>query len=373
MNASRRQDPDARSERRLPTAILGATGVVGQQLVRMLVDHPWLRPAELVGSSRTAGRAYGDVVDWVVGDAVPDAVRDHPLADGADGIRAPVVLSALPSRIATDLELRLARQGHLVCTNASAHRMRPDVPLVVPEVNAGGLEVLERQPWRDVGGALVANPNCVVTGLALALAPIEGVWGIRAATVVTLQALSGAGTGGPAALAAAGNVLPFIEGEEEKIPGELRKVLDVDAEVAVAVNRVPVVDGHTVHVFLRLGRRASPAEVVEALEAFRADDDVVSLPSMPERPLVVRGERDRPQPRLDAGAGQGMKVSVGRIREGLPHDLALTVVVHNTMRGAAGAGVANAELCLARGIVPGSPARPPGVAVSRRPPARACS
>jgi aspartate-semialdehyde dehydrogenase len=199
----------------------------------------------------------------------------------------------------------------------------------------------------------VANPNCVVTGLALALAPIERAFGLEASTVVTLQALSGAGSGGPAALAAAANVLPFIAGEEEKIPGELQKVLGAGVDVAVAVTRVPVVDGHTAHVFLRLGRCAPPTEVVEVLEAFRPEDDIASLPSIPRRPLVVRSETDRPQPRLDAGAGGGMTVSVGRIREAPPYDVALTLVVHNTVRGAAGACVANAELCLARGLVAG--------------------
>lgn len=349
------------SDHRLPVAVLGATGIVGQQLVRMLVDHPWLRPVELVGSPRRSGERYGDVVDWMVGDAVPMEVRDLPMAVAED-VTAPVVLSALPSRIACDLELRLAAEGRLVCTNASAHRMRSDVPLLVPEVNAHRLGLLDRQPWRGVGGGLVANPNCVVTGLALALAPIERRWGLAATTVVTLQALSGAGAGGPSALTSAGNVVPHIPGEEEKIPGELRKILEAPLDVAVAVSRVPVIDGHTAHVFLRLRERAGPSVVVEALEAFRAEADVASLPSIPRRPLMVRREADRPQPRLDAGAGEGMRVSVGRIREAPPYDLALTLVVHNTVRGAAGSCLTNAELCLARRI-----------GLSPRQPAPACS
>lgn len=350
---------------RVPVAILGATGVVGQQMVGLLERHPWLRVAELVGSPRSAGKVYGDAVDWLVDDAVPDGVRNRSVMGPEEPISSPVVLSALPGRFAVELEPRLAGEGRVVCSNASAHRMRADVPLVVPDVNAHALDGLRAQPWREEGGALVANPNCVVTGLALALASIERTWGLRSATIATLQALSGAGAHGPEALRAAGNVIPFIEGEEEKIPGELRKVLASEAAVAVAVSRVPVVDGHTAHVFLRLRARAGPEEVAASLEAFCAEGVAASLPSIPLRPLVVRREPDRPQPRLDAGAGGGMTVSVGRIRAAPPYDVAFTVVVHNTVRGAAGACVANAELCLRRGLVD-------GFALSPRPPGPGC-
>jgi len=292
----------------MPVAVLGATGIVGQHLVRMLADHPWFRPGALVGSPRRAGRAYGDVVDWVVGDRVPASIRQETLVEAEDLLaEAPaaagrVVVSALPARIAAELEPRLAATGRIVCTNASAHRMRPDVPLVIPEVNPGSLDAVARQRWREAEGGLVANPNCVVTMLALALAPIHRAWGVTTVTVVTLQALSGAGARGPRALAATANVLPWIEGEEEKIPGELTKILGADIGVAVATNRVPVVDGHTAHVFVRLEKRARPQEVREALRAFEPDAGVAGLPSIPRRPLVVRPEPDRPQPRLDAGA-----------------------------------------------------------------------
>ena len=248
-------------------------------------------------------------------------------------------------------EPALAEAGHVVCTNASAHRMSPFVPLLVPEVNQRALALVARQPWAGAGGALVANPNCMVTGLALALAPIERAWGIRAGAVVTLQSLSGAGLAGPAALALLGNVVPWIDGEEEKIQAELKKVLDSDLAMAVAVNRVPVVDGHTAHVFLDLKRRASPERVQCALRDFTPEPGLRALPTIPDRTLVVREEPDRPQPRLDAGAGDGMTVSVGRIRQAPPYDVALAVVVHNAIRGAAGACLANAELCVARGLV----------------------
>lgn len=341
------------SAARVPVAVLGATGVVGQQIVVLLERHPWLRVGELVGSPRSAGKTYGDAVDWLVSAPMPETVRSRPVVGPREKISSPVVLSALPGRFAVELEPRLASEGRIVCTNASAHRMRADVPLVIPDVNAAALDGLVAQPWHREGGALVANPNCVVTGLALALAPLHREWGLRSATVATLQALSGAGARGPAALRATGNVIPFIEGEEEKIPGELGKVLGSEAPVAVAASRVPVVDGHTAHVFLRLGTGPSLEEVAGRLEAVRPEGVVASLPSIPLRPVVVRREPDRPQPRLDAGAGGGMAVSVGRIRTAPPHDVAFALVVHNTVRGAAGACVTNAELCLRRGLLDG--------------------
>ena len=204
---------------------------------------------------------------------------------------------------------------------------------------------MEAQPWREGGGALVANPNCVVVGLALACAPLARAFGIETATVVTLQAVSGGGLGGVGAVEVAGNVIPAIRGEEEKIGPELNKVLGAEIDVAVAVNRVPVLDGHTAHVFLRLGRRAAPGDALRALRDFRPPAAARALTTLPARSLVVRTEPDRPQPRLDADAAAGMAVSVGRIRAAPPpHDLAFVVVAHNGIRGAAGACLANAEL-----------------------------
>ena len=335
--------------RRIAVAVLGATGIVGQRLVRLLDGHPGFRLAEMVASERRVGRRYGDSVQWMLGGSPPSrAAALELLAPGAR-LESPVVLSSVPSTAAREAELALAGQGHAVCTNASAHRMRPDTPLVVPEVNPEAIGTVSAQPWREHGGALVANPNCVVVGLAMACAPIERAFGIEAATVVTLQAISGAGLGGVGAMAVAGNVIPGIEGEEEKIGPELNKVLGARIEVAVAVNRVPVVDGHTAHVFLKLGHAASARDVTAVLKEFRPPSAAWTLPSLPVRPLVVRTEPDRPQPRLDADAANGMAVSVGRIRPAPPpHDVAFVVVAHNGVRGAAGACIANAELHVAR-------------------------
>ena len=337
------------SARRVPVAVLGATGVVGQRLVQMLDGHPGFRLAEVVASAQRTGQRYGQSVQWMLGGSPPQrAAQLELLAPGAP-LRSPVVLSSVPSSAAREAEIALAGEGHAVCTNASAHRMRPDTPLIVPEVNPEAIDGAAAQPWFGQGGVLVANPNCVVVGLAMACAPIARTFGIEAATVVTLQAISGAGLSGLGAMAVAGNVIPAIQGEEEKIGPELNKVLGTEIEVAVAVNRVPVLDGHTAHVFLKLGRDASPRDVAAVLEGFRPPAAVRSLPSLPERPLVVRSEPDRPQPRLDAAAAAGMAVSVGRIRAAPPpHDLAFVVVAHNGVRGAAGACLANAELCVAR-------------------------
>lgn len=348
---------------RTPVAVLGATGIVGQRLVHMLERHPRFRLAEVVASERSAGHRYGEAVQWNIGADPPEEAAGLVLkGPGASDARpatrpataetsllSPVVLSALPSGPAATAEIELARAGHVVCTNASAHRMRDDTPLVVPEVNPEAIEAVEAQPWAEAGGALVANPNCVVTGLALAFAPIERAFGIEAATVVTLQAVSGAGLGGVGAMHIAGNVIPAISGEEEKIGPELNKVLSADVEVSVAVNRVPVLDGHTAHVFLKLGSSAAVGDVVHALADFRVPAAACSLPTVPARPVVVRTEPDRPQPRLDAAAAEGMAVTVGRIRAAPPpHDVALVLVAHNGVRGAAGACLANAELHASR-------------------------
>lgn len=336
---------------RLPVAVLGATGLVGQHLVERLSRHPTLRLAEVMASGSRVGARYGASVEWVVSDRTPDEASLLELVGDTDQLRSPVVLSALPTRVATEVEPRLARAGRVVCTNASAHRLSPDVPLVVPEVNPDAVSEAARQPWSSCGGVLVANPNCVVTGIALALVAIERTWGIRSGAAVTLQAISGAGLAGPSALALSANVVPWIEGEEQKIESELRKVLDSDLSLAVTCNRVPVLDGHMAHLFLDLKRRASACDVEAALREFTPPPEIGGLPTLPERPLVIRSEPDRPQPRLDAGAGGGMSVSVGRIRRAAPYDVALTVVVHNAIRGAAGACLANAELCVARGMV----------------------
>jgi aspartate-semialdehyde dehydrogenase len=236
--------------------------------------------------------------------------------------------------------------------------MRPDVPLVIPEVNADHLALLDGQPTRASGGGIVTNPNCSVVGLAMALAPLHRAFGIEAVAVTTLQALSGAGYPGVPSLDANANVIPFIDGEEEKIEREPKKILgrleggrvvDADFPISVSVNRVPVRDGHTESVFLKLGAKASVSDVRAALEDFSGEPQRLKLPSAPARPIAVRDERDRPQPVRDVEAGAGMTVTVGRLRPDPVYDVRFTLLVHNTIRGAAGAALLNAELLLAQG------------------------
>ena len=337
--------------RKTPVAVLGPTGIVGQTLVRMLDEHPLFELAELVGSERRAGARYGEADGALPGDPPPSAAQLR-MADVTAPLTSPLVLSALPSGPARDVEPRLARAGHVVCTNASALRPEPTVPLIIPEANSGDLVLVRDQPWREAGGAIVANPNCMVAGLVLALGPIHWAFGLRSAVVVTLQALSGAGLGGAAGVRVAGNVVPHIPSEADKIPEELEKILGWGGPVAVAVNRVPVVDGHMAHVFLRLERKTDPEEVTRVLEGFEAPQALRSgLPSLPRRPIHVHQAPDRPQPRLDASRGSGMVVTVGQLRKAPSFDVAFSLVVHNGVRGAAGACLANAELCLATGLL----------------------
>lgn len=332
-------------------AVLGATGLVGQYLVARLRSHPWFELEEVIASTRSAETRYADAVRWIA-PGTPGRFGDLPMKSASDGIHSRVVLSALPSGAAHELEPSLAAAGAVVCTNASAHRLDPGVPLVVPEVNG---ELIE--PGRS-RGAIVANPNCVVAALTLVLAAIEARWGLARLVVVTQQALSGGGLNGPTALGTLGNVIPWIEGEEEKIGAEVRKVFGRQVPIAVTATRVPVEHGHTAHVVVETQDEADAADVRQALGDFRGVAPPY-LPSLPEYPLAVHRERDRPQPRLDAAAGDGMTVSVGRIRNVEPRGVALTLVSHNAVRGAAGACLANAELCASRGWIKGLPPCPP--------------
>jgi aspartate-semialdehyde dehydrogenase len=325
----------------------------------MLAGHPWFRVAEVGASPESAGRTFGDVATGDV--AGPDEAQDADvlrltLKAADEDWSSPVLISALPSGVAGPLERALAERGHVVVSNASSHRMDPRVPLIIPEINPAHLALVERQGWP---GALVTNPNCSVVGLAVALAPLHRAFGIERVTVATLQALSGAGRPGPAALEVLDNVLPHIVGEEEKLAQEPQKILGAleDGEVRLAAfpvsaqtHRVPVSHGHLLAVSVKLGRRVAPGEVVEALAGFRGALEDAPLPSAPARLIEVLTDEARPQPRLDRDRGGGMTVTVGRVRRCEALDVKFTVLVHNLVRGAAGAAVLNAELCHARGL-----------------------
>jgi len=348
----------SRPDSRIPVAVLGATGAVGQRLVSLLEGHPTFALAEVAASERSAGKRYAEATRWILPGDIPKEARELAVTAVDADFASPVLLSGLDAAVADTIEPLQAGRGKLVVSNTKSFRMRPDVPLVIPEVNADHLALLDGQPWRAEGGGIVTNPNCSVVGLAMALAPLHRAFGIEAVAVTTLQALSGAGYPGVASLDANANVIPFIDGEEEKIEREPKKILgrleagrvvDADFPISVSVNRVPVRDGHTESVFLKLKAKASLADVRAALESFRGEPQRLGLPSAPARPVAVRDERDRPQPIRDVEAGRGMTVTVGRLRPDPVYDVRFTLLVHNTVRGAAGAALLNAELLAATG------------------------
>lgn len=346
---------------RIPVAVLGATGAVGQRFVQLLAAHPWFEVAELVASERSAGRAYRDAVAWrLPGD--PGAAGALPVAALGTPLRSRLLFSGLDSAVAGEAEAAYAAAGCAVVSNARNHRMADDVPLLVPEVNAAHLAALDAQRRRTGGGYVVTNPNCSVVGLVLPLGALDAAFGVREVTVVTLQALSGAGYPGVASLDVADNVIPFIGGgEEEKIESEPRKILGTwsgesfalaELSISASVHRVNVVDGHTLAAFVRLGREVDPEAAREALRSFRGEPQELGLPSAPEQPIHVLEAADRPQPRLDRDRERGMSVSVGRVRRDARYHLRFEALVHNTIRGAAGAAILNAELLRARRLLP---------------------
>jgi aspartate-semialdehyde dehydrogenase len=344
-----------------PVAVLGATGAVGQRFVQLLAGHPWFEVAEVAASDRSAGKPYRDAATWRLASALPEATGALTVTTIDGPFRSRLLFSGLDSSVAGEAEEALARQGHVVVSNARNHRMDADVPLLIPEVNPEHLAAVEPQRRRLGGGCIVTNPNCSVIGFAMALAPLHRAFGVEAAAVVTLQALSGAGYPGVASLDATDNVIPFIGGgEEEKIESEPRKILgrfeggrfvEADFTLSASAHRVAVSDGHTMAAFVRLRRKARPEDAREVLASFRGEPQERRLPSAPGRPIHVHDAADRPQPRLDRDREHGMAVSVGRLRPDPLGGLRLEVLVHNTIRGAAGAAVLNAELMHARGLL----------------------
>lgn len=345
--------------------ILGATGVVGQRLLSLLAEHPWFEPTWLAASDRSRGRSYGEAARWHLRTPLPARIAALPLHEAApEGCGPRLVFSALDAAVARELEPRFAAAGHLVISNSSALRMRADVPLLIPEVNPEHLALLGAQEdYRRSRGGVVTNPNCSTIGLVLALAPLERAFGVERAFVATMQAVSGAGYPGVASLDILGNVVPHIPNEEEKMESEAAKILGrvatEDAEpriesAALAIsahcNRVAVEDGHTESVSVKLRRRASAEEIRRVLAEFRGRPQQLGLPTAPAAPVLVSDAADRPQPKLDVDAGAGMSAVVGRIRPCPLLEWKFTVLSHNTLRGAAGAALLNAELIRAEGL-----------------------
>lgn len=347
--------------KKIPVAILGATGAVGQRFVQLLVNHPWFEIAILTGSERSIGRPYGEVTRWILDDAPPQQVAGMIVQPTSQAGGVPLAFSALPADQARESEPLWAAAGALVCSNASAYRMDPLVPLLIPEVNPEHVALVENQRnARGWTGAIVTNPNCSTITLVMALKPLHDAFGITQVHATTLQAISGAGYPGVASLDILDNVVPYIGGEEEKIESEPLKLLGTYAagqidharmRISASVNRVPVLDGHMVSTSLSFERPPSVEEAIATLRAFAPPERVMRLPTAPARAIVVRDEPDRPQPRRDRNLYGGMGTTVGRVRPCGLLDLKFTVLSHNTIRGAAGGALLNGELLVAEGLV----------------------
>jgi aspartate-semialdehyde dehydrogenase len=346
----------------IDVAVLGATGAVGQRFIQLLQGHPWFRITELVASDRSAGQRYGEVARWVLPGGPPDDLAGKTVLPLDADLQSRIVFSALPSDIAKTVEWRLAESGHMVCTNASAYRMHDQVPILLPEINAEHVKLVEiqRQKYGWNGGGLVTNSNCTSVPVAMPLAPLRQ-FNIEAVQVVSMQAISGGGYPGVASLDIFDNVVPFINGEEPKVETEPRKMLGalagdhiafLDCVVSATCTRVTVLDGHTVSVSVRFAEPVSEGDLLAAWADFVGPDPVPGLPSAPEQPIIYRREPDRPQPRKDRDAGQGMSSVVGRLRPCPVMDgWKFVALSHNTVRGAAGCSILNAEWLVESGYV----------------------
>jgi aspartate-semialdehyde dehydrogenase len=361
--------PAKRFDKKIRAGVLGATGMVGQRFVQMLANHPWFTLTAVAASERSSGKKYVDAVKWHLDSPVPESTRNLVVKDLAPNLDCDFLFSALDSSVAGPAEEEFARAGYPVVSNSKNHRMDPDVPLLIPEVNASHLDAIavQRKLRGYDGGFIVTNPNCSTAGLVLVLKPLSDAFGLEKIFVVTMQALSGAGYPGVASLDILGNVVPFISGEEEKLEEEPQKLLGkwdggrfVNAGLGISAhcNRVPVENGHMESVSLSLKKIASIHEVRQALSQFTVDEELASLPTAVRHPVVVVDEENRPQPRRDVEAGNGMAAVVGRIRECPLLDVKLTLLSHNLVRGAAGAALLNAELLAARGFLKSRAAAP---------------
>jgi aspartate-semialdehyde dehydrogenase len=345
--------------KRWPVAILGATGAVGQTFIRLLADHPWFEVAEVAASERSEGKTYAEATRWLEG-KMPASVANLTVQSvDPSRISSPIAFSALDSSVAGDVERAFANAGRFVLSNAKNFRMEADVPLVIPEVNADHMQLLDRQrKERGWKGAIVTNANCAATVAAVALAPLEQKFGIEKLFLTTMQAVSGAGYPGVPSLDILGNVIPYIADEEPKVELEMKKLLGkyslgavefAPMKVSSHTNRVPVEHGHTVCITASFRSRVTPEMALDALMSWRGHESTWDLPSRPDKPLVVAEEPNRPQPRRDVNAGNGMTVTVGRVRPDPILDIRMVALGHNTIRGAAGGSVLNAELLAATG------------------------
>jgi aspartate-semialdehyde dehydrogenase len=352
------------SQSQISVAVLGATGSVGQRFISLLDNHPWFKVVALAASDRSVGQKYSQAARWVLDDPMPEYARDMIVVPAStDAVQAKIVFSALHTEIANELEPQFAKAGAAVCSNASSYRRSEDVPLLLPEINAEHIQLVKRQRENNGwSGCIVTNPNCTSTGITIALKALDDAFGVKKVFMVSLQALSGAGYPGVPSLDIMDNVIPNVGngGEEEKMEWEPRKMLGklngdkidmADIKFSAHTNRVAVIDGHTVCASVELNQPVKPEVAIQALRDFKAHLSARELPSAPQPVIEVKDEADRPQPRLDRMAGKGMRTVVGRVRRDPLFDLKFVVLSHNTIRGAAGASIYNAELLVNEGLL----------------------
>ncbi|MGI8990792.1 MAG: aspartate-semialdehyde dehydrogenase [Bryobacteraceae bacterium] len=347
-------------DNRIEVGVLGATGMVGQHFIKFLENHPWFRLAWLGASERSAGKKYGDVAIWHLGGVTPPEIADLVVRESKPDRAPRLIFSAMDASVATEIERAFAQAGHVIVSNSRNHRMERDVPLLVPEVNADHLGLIPAQR-RERGwkGQIVTNPNCSTVVLTMALAPLKP-FGIARVIATTMQAISGAGYPGVPSVDINANVVPYIGGEEEKMQQETQKILGdfqgdhihpLDAKVSAHCNRVPVLDGHTVTVSVELKSKPSPEDMIQAFERFTGAPQKRKLPSAPAQPVIYMTQQDRPQPRKDVERERGMATFIGRLRDCPVLDYKFVALGHNTVRGAAGAAVLNAELMHSEGML----------------------
>jgi aspartate-semialdehyde dehydrogenase len=352
------------SSSQIPVAVLGATGSVGQRFMSLLDHHPWFKVVALAASDRSVGQRYADAARWILDDPMPDYAKDMIVVPATtESVQAKIVFSALHNEIAKDLEPQFAQAGAAVCSNASSYRRGEDVPLLLPEINADHIHLIkEQRKNRGWSGAILTNPNCTSTGLTIALKALDDAFGVKKVFAVSLQALSGAGYPGVPSLDVMDNIIPNIGngGEEEKVEWEPRKMLGklnsnkidlADIKFSAHTNRVAVTDGHTVCASVELANQTDPETAEAILREYCAPASTRELPSSPRPVIEVRNEADRPQPRLDRLTGKGMTTVVGRLRRDPILDLKFVVLSHNTIRGAAGGSIYNAELLVNEGLL----------------------
>lgn len=347
--------------KKIPVAVLGATGIVGQRFVQLLAHHPWFSITALAGSERSIGKKYQESCHWRLDGEIPSIINDLVIQPAQPPLDAKLIFSALPANIARESEPLFAEAGYIVCSNASAFRYEEDVPIIIPEINYDHIALLKTQKKkRGWEGALVTSPNCTTTGIALPLKPLHTAFGIKKIFAVSMQAVSGAGYPGLSFLDIEDNVIPFISGEEQKIETEIQLLLGkieekqrIPANITISAqaNRVSVKEGHTICLSIALIKKPSLEEIISEMSNFEGIEGIPELPSIPNQIIIVRQEEDRPQPRKDRQINNGMSVTIGRIRSCPILDYRMVSVSHNTLRGAASGSILNAELLVAKNMV----------------------